>query len=270
MVCSTRPRFAAIVNAVTLAKLALLDNAGLLQLAALAGGTEGVPKRADGLPAFTGVDNIMANAFVSFDGNHQWLDAAPPRPRTVGPFLPPELNETGKRPYPFPNGYRSVAGFEPWHPTLREALFRKLFVGPISPGIENPSEIGMVSRVPDAYPYRPCIAQPFPAPGGPVPLRPGPVADLGRSDATAGAPITPDSTQATARAIVRHGRKDLPLGHGICNDDERSCEAAAARMVRHLGRVWALVGVVRRADWPFGTPARNSTRRVGYGRRPER
>lgn len=150
-------RFAALRNAVVLSKLALLDNQGLRTLAQYTG----ITIKSDGKAPFDGVENIIANAFVSLDGNHQWLDVAPPRPKSVVWSSPPSLTHLG---YPFPSGYRSSAGFEPWHPSLREKLFRGLFGGPISPGIENPFEIGMGAILPGgaAYRYQPCVRNPFP------------------------------------------------------------------------------------------------------------
>lgn len=163
-------RFAAAANAVTLAKLALLDADGLEALAAQAG-LSGI---------FTGVGNVVANAFVSFDGDHQWLSVAPPRPwlsDTVTRYAPKTFTDpsTGRPRYPRDNeqGFRSKAGFALWSDgpddagKRRRALFAGLFVGPLSPGVENPGEIGLDGILADGvdgpYPYRPCRANPFPA-----------------------------------------------------------------------------------------------------------
>lgn len=152
--------FAAAYNAVTLAKLSLLDNAGLQQLELLANGNR--PAGANGAYAFAATQNIIADAILSLDGNHQWLKNAPPRPvrdgRAVGPIYEQAPGVTG---------FRSPAGFVPWdNPQLRNALFRAMFIGPLSPGIEGPSEIGLGAVLPTTatylYPYRPCRANPFP------------------------------------------------------------------------------------------------------------
>jgi hypothetical protein len=154
-------RFAALYNAVTLAKLSLLDNAGLNQLATMAG----VQFNAAGRPLFDPVvetnNNVVAHAFASIDGNHQWLTVAPPRPATFAPYFPPDYREPtvgfGG------SGYRSSAGLVLWNEqNARDGLFRKLFIGPISPGIESPNEIGLPAVLGGDYPYWPCRAQPFP------------------------------------------------------------------------------------------------------------
>jgi len=142
-------KFAAVYDAVLLAKLALLDNAGLQQLAQYAG----VPTA-----VFNGTDNMVANAFADIDGNHQWLDAAPLRPSVAG-AADRRVNRPG---YPSSTGYRTAAGFVPWQASVRDALFRGLFKGPLSPGVEAPSEIGATVILPASYPYMPCVFNPFP------------------------------------------------------------------------------------------------------------
>ena len=143
-------RYAVVYNAVVLTKLALLDNDGLALLAQEAG----VPLAADGTALFAGTANMVADSLTSMDGNHQWMPVAPPRPdgRRAGPG-------SG---YPHPEGYASAAGLVPWKQEARSALFRSLFIGPLSPGIESPGEIGLREVLRADYPYRPCNAYPFP------------------------------------------------------------------------------------------------------------
>jgi hypothetical protein len=154
-------RFAALYNAVVLAKLSLLDNAGLNQLASIAG----VPNNAAGRPLFDPLiatnDNVVAHAFASIDGNHQWLTEAPPRPATFAPYPRPGIP---KATVGFGGlGYRSPTGLVLWNEqSARDRLFRKLFIGPMSPGIESPNEIGIPAVLGGDYPYWPCRAQPFP------------------------------------------------------------------------------------------------------------
>ncbi|MFT7722821.1 MAG: hypothetical protein QM788_08310 [Roseateles sp.] len=143
-------------DSVQLAKLALLDKAGLQQLAQLAGVTT---------DPFGSTDNVVAYAFASLDGNHQWMEEAPLRPSVMGAVarsvdlpVPPEVVPG----YDFKKGYATKNGFVPWKEGVREALFRKLFKGPLSPGVETPYEIGLAPVLPDTYPYRPCAAVPFP------------------------------------------------------------------------------------------------------------
>lgn len=149
-------KFAAVYDAVVLAKLTLLDNAGLQQLAQYALVSPTV---------FNGTDNIVANAFTSLDGNHQWMEEAPLRPSVAGAAprsvklpVPPEAVPG----YPFATGYPTSAGFVLWKDGLRDTLFRKLFKGPLSPGVETPFEIGMTAILPSDYKYRPCAANAFP------------------------------------------------------------------------------------------------------------
>lgn len=149
-------KFAAIYDAVVLAKLALLDKAGLQQLAQYAN----VPPS-----LFDGTDNVVAYAFASLDGNHQWMEEAPLRPSVAGA----KDRRVSLPGYDFPGhdavagGYRSAAGFVPWQSAAREPLFRKLFKGPLSPGVETPQELGFSTPLlPLSYPYRPCVKNPFP------------------------------------------------------------------------------------------------------------
>lgn len=142
-------KFATAYNSVVLAKLALLDNAGLVQLAQ----TAGVPTN-----LFSGTENIVAGAFASIDGNHQWLTIAPLRP-SIGGAAPRRLQLDG---YPYSTGYRTAAGFVLWQPAARDTLFRGLFIGPMSAGVEAPVEIGMPNILPDGYPYHACKINPFP------------------------------------------------------------------------------------------------------------
>ena len=148
-------RYALVYNAVVLAKLALLDNDGLALLAQEAG----VPLAADGTALFAGTANVVADSLTSIDGNHAWMPVAPPRPDGNG--APYRRAGPGSG-YPYPEGYASVAGFVPWKPEARSALFRSLFIGPLSSGIESPGEIGMPEVLRADYPYRPCKAYPFP------------------------------------------------------------------------------------------------------------
>lgn len=142
-------KFSAAYDAVVLAKLALLDNAGLVQLAQTAGVSPTV---------FDGTDNVVANAFASLDGNHAWLDVAPLRPSVAG-AAPRRVSLPG---FPYGAGYRSAAGFVLWQASARDALFRSLFKGPLSAGVEAPFEIGMSDILPAGYPYKPCAINPFP------------------------------------------------------------------------------------------------------------
>lgn len=147
-------RYAVVYDAVVLSKLALLDEEGLALLASEAG----APRDTSGAELFAGTANLLADSLTSMDGNHQWMTVAPPRPGRAAPYRP-----AGPGPgYPHPDGYASAAGFVPWKAEARAALFRGLFIGPLSPGVESPGEIGLPELLPADYPYRPCRAYPFP------------------------------------------------------------------------------------------------------------
>ena len=146
-------QFAAAYNAVVLAKLALLDKVAFDQLAQAAGST-------DYSNNFTYGDNLVAQAFASIDGNHQWMSVPPPYPNSFNIYRPVE--------YTYSSAVcKSVAcvidtGFVPWKGDMRDKLFRKLFKGPMSPGIDSPQVIGK-SVITSGYPYQPCSANPFPS-----------------------------------------------------------------------------------------------------------
>lgn len=131
--------FAAIHNTLTLAKLALLDSVGLEQLAIAAD-----------LPAnsFSNIDNIMAASFTNLDGNHQWMDQAPPLPNAYGTY------------YGLEDSYATSQGFSPWYPQNRDKLFNKLFKGPMTPNLDV--MFSGQSLVGQNYPYQVCSANPFP------------------------------------------------------------------------------------------------------------
>lgn len=138
-------QYAVAYNAVVLAKLSLLDTAGLVALGQLAGAA---PEA--GRSVFAQTDNVIADAIASIDGNHQWMAVPPPRPNAVG------------APYAQPASYAAPAGFVPWRPAVRSALFRGLFKGPLSSGVDVASELGFPTLLPSDYPYRPCAGYPFP------------------------------------------------------------------------------------------------------------
>lgn len=143
-------KFPVAYNAVVLAKLALLDRYGFDQLAISAGST-------DYNNYF--IDNVVAQAFGNIDGNHQWMPIPPPLPNTKNNY--PVVTET----YSSDRselGESGGLGFVPWKDDMRDKLFRKLFIGPLSPGIDIPSVIGKSRLVDSDYPYQPCYAYPYP------------------------------------------------------------------------------------------------------------
>lgn len=115
-----------LANSITLAKLALLDAEGLKILAQTQGLDESV------LSGMS-VDNLVADAFKSIDGNHQWMPTAPPLPRAIG----------SEDKYRYCDSYSSNSGFALWkNGSARASLFNGLFKGPLTAGVTNPSSIG--------------------------------------------------------------------------------------------------------------------------------
>nr|WP_294810182.1 zinc dependent phospholipase C family protein [uncultured Sphingomonas sp.] len=130
-------RFAIVYNARTLSRLALLDPSGLNRIAGR--GAYAASIAADG--------NILFRFARSIDGDYQWLPDAPPYARADGKHV------SGGR-YGYPGGMRYWAEAD-----LRDQVFRKLFIGPVAPGLS----VGVEGSIlPEDYPYRPSLACPFP------------------------------------------------------------------------------------------------------------
>lgn len=136
-------QYAVAYDSVVLAKMALLNAAEFEQLALASGSV-------DYTEYMGGLTNVVAQAFESLDGNHQWMPTPPPRPNSMDDYPPVTYT------------YASPMGFIPWQGDMRDKLFRKLFIGPLSPGVDAPSIIGMSEIVGSAYPYKVCAANPFP------------------------------------------------------------------------------------------------------------
>jgi hypothetical protein len=136
-------KYAVAYNAVLLAKLALLDKSGFEQLALAANSKSYI----NYMPGF---ENLVASAFSSLDGNHQWMPIPPPRPNAQNIYAKVDYS------------YASDAGFLLWKDDMRDKLFRRLFIGPLSPGIDYPMDINFPNIVPEKYPYKPCVTNPFP------------------------------------------------------------------------------------------------------------
>jgi hypothetical protein len=133
-------QYAVIVNAVTLSKLSLLKAAQLKQLV-----------RYTGITDTTLVDeNLMFRFASNIDGNHHWLDEPPPYLRREGiPVVDVKLQSGLGR-----TGYGYSAGPQLWNDIeLRNSLFRKLFIGPLVPGIEVVTS-DLSNKLPQDYPYQ--------------------------------------------------------------------------------------------------------------------
>jgi len=144
-------RFPVIRNAIVLSKIALLDFTGLRELEVAAG----VPYGTLSLQT----DNVVASAFTNLDGNHQWMEKSPPLPNSVGV---PYRNKDAKYGTHINNNGVVSHGLLLWQENVRDKLFNSLFIGPLSPGIDFPSSINKGEIIPEDYPYKPCIINPFP------------------------------------------------------------------------------------------------------------
>lgn len=134
--------FAPLKNSIILAKLALLDSNDLVLFADEIGVNNA---------KFYFTDNLVSESFENIDGNHQWMPLSPPLPNRVG--------------FPYRGEGRSYdtdKGFLLWKDEFRDEIFRAIFVGPLSPGIDYPQMINMPKILPDDYPYKPCETNPYP------------------------------------------------------------------------------------------------------------
>lgn len=143
-------KYAVAYNATVLAKMALLDKYGYEQLALLAGSNDFQDYY---------FDNLVAQAFGNIDGNHQWMSLPPLIPNSFSNYSPVDYTYSSDR---SELGEGEGLGFVPWKGDMRDKIFRKVFIGPISPGIDAPGIINKTNLVGPGYPYQPCLAHPFP------------------------------------------------------------------------------------------------------------
>lgn len=149
-------RFPALYNAIVLSKLALLDadtlNAVYNDLA-LEANPQAQPRK-----LFTATPgqpfNILLRAVSSIDGNHQWQAIGLPYPVSSGSTKGwPDKSRFGR-----PGHAGAHSGFLFWgDPRAREIVFKQLFRGPLSLGMETHPAI-MAS-----YPFPSCERHPFPS-----------------------------------------------------------------------------------------------------------
>lgn len=138
--------YAVVRNAILLAKMTLLDAAGLNQLA--------------GSDLYFVGDNVLVGAIRSIDGNHQWMRTAPPYPRRAG-FT--DLGWPSKRVYGYSSN-ESKGGFKLWADCkARDNVFRRMFSGPMVPGVETPEAFGLLPVLQSSYPYKVTGDNPFPS-----------------------------------------------------------------------------------------------------------
>lgn len=140
-------RFAPLDDALVLARLALLDQAGVRQLAARFGGDQ-AELRLGAQPRYS----VLLDSVRSLDGSQQWRGTALPFPRREPWRRPPVPAGFGYAP-----GGSGPAGF-PLYQTerLRRTAFTALFPRPFEGAILRRPEMQ-----PPFYPFRPCPGDPF-------------------------------------------------------------------------------------------------------------
>jgi hypothetical protein len=141
-------RFAPLDDALVLARLALLDQAGLRQVASRFGGNPaemrmGTQRRY----------SLLLDSVRSLDGSHQWRGTSMPVPRRAAWRSAPPALSAG---YAFGGAGTGPAGF-PFYQTeaLRRTVFTALF---------RPFEGAILRRAemqPPAYPFRSCAGDPL-------------------------------------------------------------------------------------------------------------
>ena len=151
-------RFAPVRDAVVLAKLAMLDQAGLIQLAKAADVNQSVFGPYLYQDGGAVAENILFGFVQSIDGNHQWHDLAPPHPRVDGfdevDFAERTANADAGYGYPDKSCPR-VLGMRMWADAeARDSLFQELFLGRLAFAIDEPESF--------EPPFSPVLAADYP------------------------------------------------------------------------------------------------------------
>jgi len=146
-------RFAPLDDALVLARLALLDQAGLRQVATRFGGNP-AEMRMGAQPRYS----LLLDSVRSLDGSHSWRGTSLPFPRRAAWRAAPLALSAGYA----PGGGAGPAGF-PFYQTeaLRRTAFAALF---------RPFEGAILRRPemqPPAYPFRSCAGDPLRGPDAP-------------------------------------------------------------------------------------------------------
>ena len=152
-------KYPVIYNAIVMTKLTLLSHSQLNELVINAGintptlyGDTLYPEYDNG--------NILFNAIRSIDGNHQWSEYAPQPVYRQDYQRGKDKNELR-----FGFGFDSYSGtgMRIWQDqNVRDKLFRKIFIGPLVPGVDAPDNIGFSRINAMVNNYHTCIERPFP------------------------------------------------------------------------------------------------------------
>ena len=146
-------KYTVLYNAIVLSKLSLLDENALNTLLKRAGASDR-KEFIKGSEHF----NILFNLLKTIDGNHPWLEVAPPYPRTENnsDLLWPQNREYGYK----HDETHGMAFYS--DEVLRFKVFNKIFKGPLSMGLEMPKEMDFSPILSSDYPYLTCKENPYP------------------------------------------------------------------------------------------------------------
>lgn len=144
-------RFATLDDALTLARLALLDQQGVRAVTARFGGNPAEPRMGAQLRY-----SVLLDSVRSLDGSHQWRGTSLPFPRRQAWRAAPSPAASAGYAFGAASG---PAGFPLYQsPALRRTVFTALF---------RPFEGAILTRAemqPAAYPFRPCDGDPLRGP----------------------------------------------------------------------------------------------------------
>ena len=143
-------KFNVMSNAITMVKLSLLDANGLNDLVSQVTSTQTTLYKENNFDT----SNILFGMLKNMDGNHQWMELAPPYARESGYT---DIKWPAERDYGYSNGMPL------WNNcAVRDQVFRKLFKGPVAQGFEQPSLIGFSEVAPAGLAVLGSSSQPFP------------------------------------------------------------------------------------------------------------
>jgi hypothetical protein len=140
-------------NALNLMKLALADTAALDTLFQKMGG-EGTPHVSMGL------SDVISPWLRSIDGNHQWMEIAPPYPRKNAAIEAKWFGSYCDSKNLARRFKKQATGIEVF-PLGNADVFRNLFVGPLAPALETQNGF-FDNKILAGYPYLPDLTDPFP------------------------------------------------------------------------------------------------------------
>lgn len=139
-------KFSPIFNAVQLTKLSLLSQSEFDRLLGMGGVSLNYSDFID-----AGRFNVLFSWVGSLDGNHQWMSESPE-------YFRDDNNISIERYF-----YSLDDGFDIWNQNeARENVFKKIFKGPLSKGIEYPEMIGEAPVLGTDIDTRVCEGDPFP------------------------------------------------------------------------------------------------------------